>query len=324
MFRHCLFCDAPFPFVRLLDGFPHGGRVAFDPARERLWAICDSCHRWTLAAGEVRRPVIWELERLVRDRGRLLAQTAHVALYHADPLSVLRVGSARAVEEAWWRYGRELQRRQERVQSRGARWGAYGLVAVARVGETLGLNPIELDPTRSDSAVTSVLRLRFGATAWEGRVGCPYCRSVLLSLPFDYTWWVLPRVTGAGLELHVPCTRCDPWTPENAYRLQGAEAQRVLRRALAYQNVGGATERQVEHASGAIETAGSSGALIASVSSGRQSLWSLGKEGALALEIALSESVEAAQLGAQVRELEAAWRAEERLAEIIDEELSGP
>jgi hypothetical protein len=60
------------------------------------------------------------------------------------------------------------------------------------------------------------------------------------------------------------------------------------------------------------------------VSNGRQSLWSLGKEGALAFEIALSESVEAALLGAQVRELEAAWRAEERLAEIIDGELSGP
>ena len=323
MFRHCLFCDTPFPF-RLLEGFPHGSRVAFDPARERLWAICDSCHRWTLAAAEVRRPVIHELERLVRDRGRELARTAHVALYRAEPLSVVRVGPAAVVEEAWWRYGRELQRRQERVQSRGVRWGAYSLVAVARVGETLGLSPMELDPTRADSAVTGVLRLRFGTTAWEGRAACPYCRSVLLSIPFDFTWWLLPRAGAQGVEVMVPCTRCDPWTPENAYRLTGGDARQVLRRALAYQNVGGATDRQVETAAARIDAAGSPPRLIRAVGTGRQSLWSLGKEGALALEIALSESIEAEQLHFRVRELEAAWRVEESLAEIIDRDLAGP
>ena len=324
MFRHCLFCDAPFPLERLLEGFPHGGRVAFDAGRERLWAICDSCHRWTLAAAEIRRSVIGELERRVRDDGRLLAQTSHVALYRVEPLTVVRVGSARPAEEAWWRYGRELQRRQERVHSRGARWGAFSLVAVARVGETLGMSPIELDPTRSDSAVTGVLRLRFGSTAWEGREPCPYCHSVLLALPFDYTWWALPRMGEQGLELLVPCTRCDPWTPENTYRLQGTEARRVLRRALAYQNVGGATDRQVDAASTRIESAGTPGRLIGALSTGRQSLWSLGKDGALALEIALSESIEAEQLSAQVRELEAAWRAAAPLADIIDGELAGP
>jgi hypothetical protein len=324
VFRHCLFCDAAFPQTRVLDDFPHGSRLAFDPARERLWVICDACHRWTLAPAEVRASVIGVLERCVRDRGQLLVQTSHVALFQADLLTLLRVGSAGPAEEAWWRYGRELQRRQERIHSRGARWGAYSLVAVARVGESLGLSPIELDPTRADSAVTGVLRLRFGSTAWEGRISCPYCRSVLLSLPFDYTWWLLPRLRDQALELLVPCTRCDPWTPENTYRLRGADARRVLRRALAYQNVGGGSDRQIELATGAIDAAGSPDRLIAGVSTGRQSLWSLGKDGALALEIALSDAIEAEQLRAQVRELEAAWRVEEALADIIDGELGGP
>lgn len=324
MFRHCLFCDTAYPHLRLGDDFPHAGRVAFDPARHRLWTICDACHRWTLSPFEVRERIIAALERVVRDRGRLLAQTAHVALYHAEEALVVQVGAAHVAEEAWWRYGRELQQRHERVHSRGARWGAYSLAAVARVGETLGLSPLELDPTRADSPVASLLRLRFGSTAWEGRTECPFCRSVLLNVPFDFTWWLHPRVGERGLEAWVPCTRCDPWTPENAYRLTGQDARLVLRRALAYQNVGGASEKQIDEAALRIGRAGAPERLVREISRSRQSLWSLGKDGTLALEIALADAVEAEQLQAHVRELEAAWRTAAPLAEIVDGELLGP
>jgi hypothetical protein len=324
MFRHCLFCDAPFPLERVVEGLPHGSRIAYDPERFRLWLVCDVCHRWTLTPLESRYDAIEALERLVRDRGRLGAQTSHIALYHADPLVLVRVGEAGRTEAAWWRYGRELVRRHEWVQRRGVRWGAASLAAVARVGETLGLNPLELDPTRTDSPTAAILRLRFGPSAWEGRARCPFCHSVLLTVPFDFTWWLHPRQREGGLEVWVPCTRCDPWTPDNAYRLAGEDARRVLRRALAYQNVGGATQPQIEAAAQRIDHAGAAHRLIGDVSRRRQSLWSLGKAGTLALEIALSDAVEAEQLQAQARALEAEWRGASPIAEIIDTELNGP
>lgn len=324
MFRHCIFCDAPFPHLRLAEHFPHATRVAYDPLRMRLWAICDACHRWTLSPLEIRFEVIAELDRAIRDRGRILATTAHVALIQVDTLTVVRVGRAGTAEVAWWRYGRELLRRHERLNSRGVRWGAYGVAAVARVGQSLGFAPVELDPARADSTVTSIIRLRFGSSAWEGRATCPFCRSVLLNVPFDFTWWLHPRVADSGLEVWVPCTRCDPWTPDNAYRLAGDDARLLLRRALAYQNVGGASERQIDEAAHRIDAAGAPDRLIHEVSHTRLSLWSLGKAGTLAFEIALSDSVEAELLRAQVRELEAAWRAEAPIADIIDDELAGP
>src|SRR5687768_16885916 len=114
MLARCIFCHTDLPPNQTLEHFPVGRRVAFDPARGRLWAICPACRRWNLAPIEERWEALEELERLTRDHGRLLSQTEHIALLRAEDLDVLRVGRAKLVEEAWWRYGQELQRRQTR------------------------------------------------------------------------------------------------------------------------------------------------------------------------------------------------------------------
>ncbi|HEX8904283.1 MAG TPA: hypothetical protein VF771_05535, partial [Longimicrobiaceae bacterium] len=112
VFDTCIFCGSRLPANDRLEHFPAGRRVAFDAERGRLWAVCGACGRWNLAPFEERWEALEELERLVAGRGRVLAQTDHVALVQADGVDVIRVGRARLAEEAWWRYGRELQRRR--------------------------------------------------------------------------------------------------------------------------------------------------------------------------------------------------------------------
>jgi hypothetical protein len=56
MFTRCLFCHRELPANESLERFPIGRRVAYDPARRRLWAVCPSCRRWNLAPIEER----WE------------------------------------------------------------------------------------------------------------------------------------------------------------------------------------------------------------------------------------------------------------------------
>jgi len=54
LFRRCLFCHAPFAENGELLRMPRGHKIAFDPVRGRLWAVCGRCHRWNLAPIEER------------------------------------------------------------------------------------------------------------------------------------------------------------------------------------------------------------------------------------------------------------------------------
>ena len=76
MFERCLFCERPFPNLAF-ERFPCGRRIAYDPGRTRLWAICDRCHRWNLWPDDERREAIYAFERLARDDGYVVAKTAN-------------------------------------------------------------------------------------------------------------------------------------------------------------------------------------------------------------------------------------------------------
>ena len=91
---------------------------------------------------------------------------------------------------------------------------------------------------------------------------------------------------------------------------------------LAYQKIGGASERRITDAAKAIEQAGSAGEFALGITGQRTSLWKMGATGTIGLEIALNESVERRMLDLEVRALEFIWRREEELARIIDEELT--
>jgi hypothetical protein len=324
MFTRCLFCHKPFPENGHLAHMPHGRRIAYDPIRGRLWAVCGGCHRWTLAPIEDREAALYELERLVRDHAKPLGHTANIALLVAGPLTLIRVGEAELAEQAWWRYGRELRKRKASIESRRSKVTAYTFGAMQLFGEVIGFADEDFSIDWEDTPVADVLRWRrFGWAAWHGRETCPFCRSSLRALRYDLGWWVYPlRGPDGRLGVGVPCQRCDPWTPEKVYELHGDVAENVLRRLLAYQNISGASERRITAAARAIEDAGSAGEFARAATDRRESLWKMGSIGTIGLEIALNETVEKRMLDLEIRAIEFLWRQEEDLARIIDQELT--
>ena len=324
MFTRCLFCHRPFPENGQLAHMPRGHRIAFDPVRERLWAVCESCHRWNLCPIEDREAALYELERITCDHSKPLGGTANITLLRAGQLTLIRVGEAGLAEQAWWRYGRELRKRKASYESKRSKVTAYTFGAVAYVGEMIGLTDWDVPIDWEDTPVADILRWRrFGWAAWHGRETCPYCNSTLRALRYELGWWVYPIQGPDGrLGVGVPCQRCDPWTPKKVYELHGDVAENVLRRLLAYQNIGGASERRITDAAEAIEQAGSAGEFALSMSQNHESLWKMGATGTIGLEIALNESVEKRMLDLEVRALEFLWKKEEELARIIDQELT--
>jgi hypothetical protein len=66
MYSTCIFCNHSLGANRRIEHFPVGGRLAFDAAKGRLWAVCTECHRWNLSPLEERWEAIEECERLFR------------------------------------------------------------------------------------------------------------------------------------------------------------------------------------------------------------------------------------------------------------------
>lgn len=298
--------------------------MAFDPVQGRLWAVCDGCHRWNLAPIEERGEILYQLERLCRDDGHLIAHTANISLYEADRFLFVRVGEADLAEQAWWRYGREMARRRRRFDSPGSRLTAMTFGAMAFLGESVGLTDLDLDITWDDNPMADILRWRrFGWAAWHGRVDCEFCGSTLRALRYDLSWWVYPiRGEDGRLSVGVPCPRCDPWTPEKVYRIDGDPAENALRRVLAYQHIQGASESIIKDAAREIDVAGSAGRFMERAADERACLWKMGPTLSIALEIAVNEGAERRMLELELQALEFMWRREEELARIIDEELT--
>jgi len=113
----------------VLEAFPVGERIAFDLARGRLWALCPRCRSWNLAPLEERWEAVEAAERLF-ESAVVGASTHQMALGRvADGTELIRVGGAREVELAGWRYGRELT----------GRWRRHRRLALAGGGLGLGL-----------------------------------------------------------------------------------------------------------------------------------------------------------------------------------------
>jgi hypothetical protein len=110
MYRFCLFCNGSLGRNETLETFPVGRRLAFDPARGRLWVICEWCDRWNLVPIEDRWETVEACERLFR-KTRLRYSTPNIGLGHVPPnLALVRIGPALKPELASWRYGQQLRR----------------------------------------------------------------------------------------------------------------------------------------------------------------------------------------------------------------------
>ena len=81
--------------------------------RAALSAVC--C--WLLLANLSLAVTPEELEKIVKDRARLLSQTDNIALLRSGQLEIVRVGRANLAEQSWWRYGRELAKRRKNYKT---------------------------------------------------------------------------------------------------------------------------------------------------------------------------------------------------------------
>jgi hypothetical protein len=321
VFSRCLFCHAAIPNNDTFEGLTRGERYAFDTLRGRLWVVCTTCHRWNLIPIEERWEALEALDRIAHDEARLLLQTANVALLRVGNVELVRIGTANLPEEAWWRYGRELTGRRARFRRLSVAMGALtGAVALGGITVGVGvLGVLGLTPVLQ----TIARETKFGPTAWRGSAVCPNCRSVLREIQFQNTnRIILARSDNQQFELRYRCYRCHLDALHAGYRLCGISAEHLLRRMLAYRHYEGATEVQVRASTAVIEEIGSAQQLTERLALQRVHLGELPKPYALALEIAINEQTERKLLELEVAELEARWLEEEKLAKIVDDELT--
>ena len=288
--------------------------------------MCRACRRWSLIPIEDRWEALEELERLSTDQARLLSQTDNISLLRHGPLEIVRVGRAALGEEAWWRYGRELASRRRSWQKLGfvgtlaagaLTVGGWATGGVTFVGAWLIMG-------HGSGTVRDAARwLRFGSTAWQGEQRCERCGAALRRIPFRdrSTLALFPGSTEGELELAARCHRCGTYR-DGGLHLKGPEAERTLRRVLAYHHFAGASERRVMSATRLIQEAGSPRDLTRIVVKDGRRLGDLQRTGGIALEIATNEANEQHLLELELAELEAHWKREEELASIIDGELT--
>lgn len=311
MLTTCFSCHQPFPLNTTLEHFPISRRVAFDPERGRLWAICSACSRWTLAPFESRWEAVEELERLVQDDARLLGGTDRISLLAAGDVEIVRVGKATLREESWWRYGQELSRRRKRARGlirRGKVFHAIGALLVAGI-PYWGTGQWWLDAARYR---------RFGRDAWPGPLLCTVCGEATEGIRFEEAPALRLRPSEHHvLELGYTCPTCR----EGVLEIEGVAAEHTLRRILAHRNFAGGDEGSVYAAMDLVDRHDDPREALKAAASDGVVLRTLSDRGALALEIALNTDVERRLLSMELTALERRWKEEEEIAAIADDLL---
>jgi len=326
VYTRCLVCATPFEPNEELEFLPQGKRVAFDPGRGRLWVICRTCRRWSLAPIEDRWEALEELDKLTTDKATLLSKTDNIALLRVGSFEIVRVGKAQLTEEAWWRYGRELTSRRKKWNKLGFSGTLAAGAVVAGGWATCGMTLLGVWLVMGhvpDSIRDGARWLRFGGAAWRGRQECQRCGYGFRSLAYRDrgAFGIFPGGEPGAIELVARCPICGHYR-EGGLHLEGQAADRTLRRVLAYHHFSGASERRVVSAARLIQEAGSPQDLTRIVVKDGRRLGDLQRTGAIALEIAANESSEQHLLELELAELEAHWRREEELAAIVDGELT--
>jgi len=346
MYSTCLFCNRPLGGNEEIEAFPVGRRLAFDPAKGRLWVVCRRCERWNLSPLEIRWEAIEDCERRFRDT-RLRASTDNIGLARLpDGMELVRIGRPQRPEFAAWRYGDQFGRRRQRaiaysavgaaalgavvvggniagVGMGGAWWGFHGLYQGWRRERTVArLRDLEGNPIRVQQKHLLDTRLRpaEGPDGW------------VLELAHTPGW----SRGGSGV-MEMELLRVDG---EPAIRIAGQLMARVNRRGGRQSTVQAAVRRIEEaghpenylriaaHESERLRSAGAV-ALTEKRRRGRSrashtrkgSLEALPTEIAVAIEMATQERTEREAMEGELAALEAAWRAAEEIAAIADDLL---
>lgn len=332
MYRHCLFCAAGLGSNRAIEELPVGRRLAFDPAKGRLWVVCGRCERWNLSPLDERWEALEALERRYRDV-RTRVSTENIGLARLDEgLELVRVGKPRRPEFAAWRYGDQFGRRRKRfITSVGLVGGlavGLGIGSAALAGASTLVLPLHL------WNLARVARSKIGAKtrihASDGRLfeleEMEVGQQKLRPSPdheggwcLDMTPWLESGV-GPGGRVRKPKDHApDPL-------LTGPDAVHALSIILPRLNSAGGGRGEVQKAVGLIEEAGSPEGYFREVELharrrgyGYNPLRGLPKELRLGLEMAAHEDQERAALEGELALLEEAWKEAEAIAAIADD-----
>lgn len=310
MFSTCIFCHASLGANPVIEPFPVGRRLAFDPARGRLWVVCMRCERWNLSPLDERWEAIEDCERKFRAT-RLRLSTDNIGLARvADGVTLVRIGQPLRPELAAWRYGDQFGRRRRfRVAQPGA--GVTAIGATLAGGAAAG--GVALAITQwgralfygSPSAIVARIPIGNGIVA-------PVRRGDLERLA------VRGGTTATDWALCVRYASSRSNTPP--VELEGAAAQRAAAMLLPVVNRFGGSRAQIADAVRVLEEAVTPlGVFALTVRQQDHALvLPLPVPVRLALEMAAHEERERRALEGELAELEREWREAEEIAEIAD------
>ncbi len=330
MYSACLHCQHNLGANDRIEHFQTGRRLAFDPAKGRLWVVCSSCGQWNLTPLEERWEAIEECERLFRETPRR-ASTSEIAIAKVpDAIDLIRVGRPLRPEFAAWRYGERLIRRRRRMRWVGAGAtvaGAAGVgftatVATASVGLT-ALVPLLMAPTlMSIFAISGAAPILAGKANW---------RRILHTAGVELTPMQAMRAD-TQVEL-ARATNEEGWRvrlafADRAIDIEGTRAYHVLGLLLPKLTIWGASEPQVDRAVAALdESVDPARHITRTIDTIFRSGYAMSDLGTiplhlrLGLEMASQEEAERRALEGELAELEASWRRAEEIAAISDDLL---
>jgi hypothetical protein len=331
MYRHCIYCSGLLGGNEALDEFPVGRTVAFDPARGRLWAVCQHCARWNLAPLEERWEAVESAERsYLGCRLRVQRENIGVARF-ADDTRLVRVGAAPPGELAAWRYGAQLLRRRRWFWPLAVATGVIGLMPYVPLGVAASLAPaLWFGGFQYARAQRRVIRFAAHESPTQRPLdirGAQVAGAVVRS-----------PAPGAELRLEVPMegllSRTFPglFPPKaGVVTLTGPAARLTVERAMPLVNRFGGNSRAVQEAVRVLAGRESAADTLHQVAQHGARLTLLGVTGshrtggapvtgprALAFEMALHEESERRALEGELVLLESAWRQAEALAAVAD------
>lgn len=329
MYRSCLYCSTDLGDNQVLEPMPVGRRVAFDPARGRLWVICCACVKWNLVPFDSRLEIIDACERIFRHT-RTRYSTDNIGLArHREGLELIRIGPALRPEFASWRYGQELRSRRRT----GSGLGADAVGALNWILTTLSGGPLGTLSFRDVTAgvMRALHQHRLLRDPWTDQlVQVPYAALMQASLiAEDSGAWHLevPYRTGAERALWVdgsvlPSIRDVP----NLGLFAGREVFPALGWLLPALDEGHTSQPHVFEAVRLVETAISRDRLLEYVvgrplrfATQRQyPLREVPVEVRLALEMVAHEDTEQRAMEGELKLLERQWREAEEVAAIAD------
>jgi hypothetical protein len=310
VYSHCIFCQSPLGTNEVIASFPVGRRLAFDPAKGRLWVVCRKCERWNLSPLEERWEAFEECERVFRD-ARMRMSTDNIGLARLkEGLELVRIGSPLRPEFAAWRYGDQFGRRRRRA----ILWTGAGVAVIAAVYAGALAAGISI------GAVGQVPQMLFNIPV-RARIRTRDGRILKLRNPQLRQAKILPAADGNGWALSVKHSR-------GREEFEGPEAQRVAGIILPKLNYMAGSSKVIRRAVDRIEASGHPEVFLAGLPEvvrqvdgypGTKLVRRLPKDMKLALEMALHEEQERLALAGVLVDLELQWQAAEEIAAIADD-----